>query len=387
MNEKQKRIGSLDFYRYLTVTLAIISHVVGSFEFGASTMDDSLFLKVLTRSATPSLLILYGVMTELVYARRYERDRVACYSSLAFRSLLCYLAFISLAAIAFLANPGQFLRLLAAVPLIAPVENANIFKMYAILLLLTGPILMVRARFGVLGLIAFTVALWLFHAIALSGLPPLMSPFHHMGSLLFGVGNRFGPTILHSSVLVVFGIVLANSIYASERMRFARVAAATMLLGSLALLAVYIETDGMQATAMNIADISLWRSNHHPGYYAFGIVASVAILATSYLLGKVLPSIILRPLEIVGGTTLMYFFIANAALAVMHPPQAWSAADIIARTTTFVLGSSAAAYAWHQHGRSLPLVKGFNERLRQLSDFIVRAAFDRKQPFLRNTSP
>ncbi len=77
--DKLERVSFLDTFRFVAVTFALLAHVATQHGFDLYDTDSGLVSKALTRSATPSLLIVFGVMLEIVYGRRFadKPDMVA----------------------------------------------------------------------------------------------------------------------------------------------------------------------------------------------------------------------------------------------------------------------------------------------------------------------
>lgn len=88
------RFLELDRYRYLAVTLALVSHAILNHT-ASSVIDHAdmgeIVRKALTRMATPSLIFLFGVMAEVVYRGRYEKDSNAVERSLIKRAFFATL--------------------------------------------------------------------------------------------------------------------------------------------------------------------------------------------------------------------------------------------------------------------------------------------------------
>ena len=75
MQPAVSRISSIDLFRYLTVSFALFSHTLLFLKSDAFSGGDVILgLKSITRTATPALMILFGVMAEIVYLRRYRSD-------------------------------------------------------------------------------------------------------------------------------------------------------------------------------------------------------------------------------------------------------------------------------------------------------------------------
>lgn len=357
----KRRIVELDVFRYLTVSFAVASHaIIAHSIYGDDLYGWALIGKTLTRSATPCLIILFGMMVEMVYMQKFQRDFRAASAAVLHRVVLCYFAFIGLALAAFLFSGAPLLQFLAAFPLISPAENGNIFKIYIFLLLLIFPLYFIRRRFGSVGLVTFAMCLWALHFLLIDRFSILPYPLHHLGGLLFAIGDEWGPSVLHAVALVVFGMLLQSAIFSVERNWTAVVLVVLTSLGSAMYLLAVGFSEGWQSVATNIADANIWRDNNHLGYYAYGVVASLMILASSYALPRVLPLKILKPAVLVGGATLMYFFLANLFISIVPNfaiADAWLSVAVVA---AYVIISTIATLLWLRFGRPSSLAATFN---------------------------
>jgi hypothetical protein len=69
-----ERLNFIDVARSWAVGLALFAHGVSTFGGMASLGSTSPFVQLLVRTATPTFVFMFGIMLELVYARR-ARDR------------------------------------------------------------------------------------------------------------------------------------------------------------------------------------------------------------------------------------------------------------------------------------------------------------------------
>ena len=355
-----QRVRYLDLYRYLTVSFAIASHAILSvgliLELDA---DTGLYLKSLTRSATPSLIVLFGMMIEIVYARKWDTSKAETLGALWHRVLLCYLCLVGLAFVEFSVTDAQWTHLIGSVGLVRGVWNGTIFKLYMFLLALVPVFLAIRLRFGAIGLAMFAIALFVFHAIALDSLPVLPRVVAHLGGLLFGIGDTFGPSVIHASALIVFGMLL-GSIVTGRASRSAKAIFAVMLSLSVAIWVYYIIAEGFHVSIGNVAEYRQWRAQNHPAYFAFGMMASIVILVLSFVVTKVAPRGLVRIPEAVGGATLIYFFIGNVLIGFGSLLKWATIGEMVAVIASYVVLSTVAVQLWIRHAKPARMVVGFN---------------------------
>jgi uncharacterized membrane protein len=69
------RIALLDTFRFTAVTLALLQHVSLQYGLDKNLAGASLVWKLVARGATPSLLVIFGMMLEIAYARNFTASR------------------------------------------------------------------------------------------------------------------------------------------------------------------------------------------------------------------------------------------------------------------------------------------------------------------------
>src|SRR5690606_34175819 len=152
-----------------------------------------LALRSITRSSTPGLLLLFGVMAEVVYARRFAERGTALFPRLTRRAGQCYLTFVVLAVLVALCETkpdGYVWRSFGFLTL--EVYNV-IFALYALLLFALMGLLPVRTRFGFGGLAIGLGVVWLVDFAVLSQLPAADARISVLADLTLGTGGTWGP--------------------------------------------------------------------------------------------------------------------------------------------------------------------------------------------------
>lgn len=368
----QQRIAFIDIFRFSVVSFALLSHFLLTFSFdeamSAGTAD---MLKLITRSATPALMIMFGMMMELVYARRFDKDARATVAKLLSRAVICYLCFVVLAVTALAAGLVSPARFLGSLVLLKPSPNANIFMIYAMLLPLCAFILMLDRRRGSVSLIGLIAAVW-----ALDGAMGLMlggyelpGPFAYPGGFLLAIGNNWGPSILHASFLVAVGMIFAKALLVSAPSPLDRALALSMALAGPAVLGIALVLHGPIGVRTSIVEYSAWRAHNAPGYYAFGITATLVLLGVTTLLYRLVPMVAV--VQGIGQRTMAYFLIGNALLLIAPPFYPQNALQASMLVAVFFILSIALTLAWAVGpGRSM-LVTRANALLEQtMSDWV-----------------
>ena len=337
-----ERVVYLDVFRCLMVSAAILSHLLGYVHaWDVLGEDVTVPLRLFTRGATPGLLILFGFMVEFVYvpgAGRYGLGE--CVRRLLYRVMLCYLAFLTVAAAGFLGGTMSAKQFFLNLFLVQGALNANIFAIYFFVLLLTVPVLLLRLRFGVPSLLAVVAAIWLLDvfwvepaANPFMGLAGPLRLFAHLCDFLTGLGDSWGPSILHGMTLVLFGVTLAHAL-AAKTLRGA-LPCAVAVLAALTLVLREGQTAGWATFAQNIADYGGYRAHNHEVYYAFGVLHALALMLAAWALTRVLPPAARTLLTYLGSRTFLYFLVANVILTAV--PRRFSASSVPLLALLYVL--------------------------------------------------
>lgn len=366
------RIVALDLFRYLTVTFALVSHIIGHhYIFSDDLAGGEVFGKALTRTATPALLILFGMMGELVYTRRYRLDPLKTFSGLVYRSFLCYLAFVVLSVCVLFFEDGNATKFIGAIILVSPSGGYNIFKLYALFLLIMPLLIVPRIKYGVSGLLFLPAIAWLVFLLLLWNAPEAPFPLQHIAGLLFGIGDTWGPSILSGLALVSFGMLMANAFFSHDRLVGSRLAVVVVFALSILALGWQAAQTSTWDVAVSIADSS-WRDQNDPRYYAFGVVACAALFIFSFLGEKVLPASLTFIFQKLGSVTLFYFFVGNVLISVMPRFQPSSPALSVATIVAYLGIVGCITFWWATVGKDMPITRRINSRGGQVFENIVR---------------
>jgi hypothetical protein len=170
---------------------------------------------------------------------------------------------------AFIGGHFDLKRLIANCIFYTPGKFANILVIYTWVFLVIPFLLPMIEKLRVIGVIlvlAFSWGSWYFlHAFSISAGYP--------GSLIFGAGDYTGPSILQGLTLIMFGYALASF----KKDRGYRIVTTTMVLVAVILLLAKVWTEHPGSLINGIISTEL-RFTNHPVYYAYGILASLALL-------------------------------------------------------------------------------------------------------------
>ena len=152
-NNKLTRLNFIDVARSYAIMLALFSHAMFVFGGFSALGEDALKIKLFTRTATPLFVFMFGMMLELVYARKARENGLSSVvRRLILRSAQCYLGY-QLTVVAGMISDN--ISLSEGTNALLFLDNAmfgNILRLYSVVLLLAIPIIWIRYRTGTVSL-------------------------------------------------------------------------------------------------------------------------------------------------------------------------------------------------------------------------------------------
>jgi hypothetical protein len=320
MSVSQPRLHFIDFARTWAVALALLSHSLEATGVIDRLGEDSVFVKQITRTATPMFVFMFGFMIEFVYATRARASGVESIERrLRVRSFQCYFGYCLTSLCSLLGGYTSPYKFAASLVFFGNSRFGNILRVYAVIMLFTPLLVRLRLRYGVRfvvwSLAGVLATFPLILALKAVDFGPLDNPLN----VLLGVGPaRGGPSVWHSLAFVLSGMLLASSLTAgaatlrSAFSRFYLVAAG--VVAACAAAWVPLVQDAPSDAWVKFADFT-YRGNNMPGYYLIGIVTSVgSITLFSLLIGTRAPS---RPVQLflpLGLSSLLSYTTGNVLL-------------------------------------------------------------------------
>ncbi|MBF9255519.1 hypothetical protein I2I11_19630 [Pontibacter sp. 172403-2] len=302
-------------------------------------------------------------MLEYVYARRWavKGPRVVLVRMLT-RAILCYLAFAAIMLVVFLTGDASFRHFVSSLLLFVPGHShADLFKCYALLIPVAFLLMWVRFRLAWKWQVSLVLLLIAMAELAQFFTYTLPFPFQHAGSLFLGLKDNFGPSIIHSIILIMFGGLVAN--YASAggtiRQRNILVGVGVVSFGAIA---IEIGQAGLYPFLAGVARYAGYRAHNSYIYFAYGILTFILYWGISWLAASRLKSSIKEKITYYGGNTFIIFFYGNVVIlltpAVNHDilPVAFAWAI----TAVLSLGS-VNAFEWAE--RRFAFIPAFNRLL------------------------
>lgn len=340
-----KRIVSLDMARSIAIFLAIGLHLLTAAQLDTHMSEgQTLFANLIGRAATPTFILLFGAMLEIVYLPRLKGGGgVDVVRRLMIRSAQCFLLCVVSIAVMVAADEFYFTQAVRAVFFMDLAPYTSILQFYAVVLFVAPVLLLLRRRFGLPALFLFTLIV---HAAT-----PLLrdAPYPHSVfgsehavryfSFFYGGGQPayfIGPSVLHGLTLVVWGQIAGCFILKALRGAAAEdVKTGWRGLGAMTgiaflVAAAFIDFGDFPGSLRNFADIGTRNANSAP-YYAYSTWAALMILLACLYAYDVRGSKIGRSIAFIGKTSLFSFAFGN--IAIYHWPfDSWSPASAVALT-------------------------------------------------------
>jgi hypothetical protein len=306
------RFVFVDALRSLAIALALAAHAVNDFGIPQhlSGIEFSV-LRGLTRAAAPSFIFMFGMMLELVYARRIaDSGFTAVVPKLMWRSLQCYMGYV----VTVLAGWGfglfDWAHAAHAMLFIFGAHHGNILKFYTVALLVAIPLLALRTRMGLGPTLAVCFGLWL--------LSPLLNAIAALPVGRFGGILELGAqTIPYSLTFVAAGMWVGNSLRQPEHLsaRFHR-HVGLLLLASAGGAALLMLHSSPSAVLHSYLDYYEYRQSHHIGYYLLGLLQALGLCLVFFHLVPYRRSLLSPSAAVLtfGRTSLLSFTLGNVVL-------------------------------------------------------------------------
>ena len=340
--ESNSREVFIDFARGFAILLAVGSHAFYAFGYDVLFGDVMYQVMSLTRFATPSFVLITGMMFEFVYLRKAEKQGFrATVNSLVMRALQCYGAYLITVFIEWF---NQQLTTTEAINTSLFLGNSlfsGILKFYALFLLLAIPIIWLRKRFGIGAIVVIPIIVWLVD-ILLVRIVWLAkeNPIAHLTALLFGHPALSNFSVWHSLTFMSFGMVVAYAFKTSKQAGNWRTFQVTLLaLFVLCLGASLVSVLPMSGEDFFFNFSNVYRINHQIPYYSIGSMGAFLLLWITWKLRDFLRHPVWKhSVTTLGKDSLWAFAVGNSLAAVL--PALSNKAWFVTLFTVAVLGGS-----------------------------------------------
>lgn len=291
MATPKKRARYVDAARGFAIAIGLFSHVMltsGAWEALKDASPVLYGLRLITRFATPTFIVLFGVSLTLAYSGRWAKRNGPSLvrGRLLRRAAKCYFSLAIIGAAGLVGGVVSGPEFLAGLAFLAPVFNADIFAFYTAGMLAAMALIPLSRKIGLLATLFVTLAWWPLAGL-LTPLAPTDERLAFLVSRLFGIGVTYGPSVFHALPLVVCGMIIGQVVRQSRSGTVTaaakRDAAIVVGLGSVSVL-VLLGLDGPAGMAVNFVSATAYRNTNHFGYFAIGLMAALVILSGAYLL-------------------------------------------------------------------------------------------------------
>lgn len=335
----KKRLNFVDVARSFAIFLAIFSHAMIDFGGWNLLASDQLLIRVISRSATPLFIFMFGMMLELVYFKRYEQQGLQPITQrLVKRSFQCFVGYQLMVLAGLIGGSLTPLHATAAALFLADAHFGNILRFYSIALLLAIPLIVFRQRYNSLGMIGLLAGIWITYPILTTLNITNLSVFSGLGGVLFGVvGNNHGPSVLYGFTFLIVGMLVASSLanWREQGLGTFYRTSAIVLGGCGAIIVTLVVSSSAYEVAQNFVTMEAYRAQNHPGYYAIGLFLCVCILILLSLLvplHRSLPEWSAVPMEF-GRSSLTAYTLGNVVLNLIP-------AFVVGTTAVMAIGMS-----------------------------------------------
>lgn len=284
MSSSSKRIYFVDFARSFAIMLALTDHGMNDFHIWEN-YSTKVFtaMKVLTTSATPTFILLFGMMLEIIYLGKLRRSGIRkTASGLVNRSFQCYVGYFLTTVAGVIGGFKHLKGAFAEVIFFGNNHFGNILKIYTLLLLVAIPLVWFRNKYGIRWTVMVGFAPWLLYPV-LQWLTPLHGNIGIFTSSMFGFGGQGGPSIMLSLSIVTTGMLIASFISFEQKGAFQRKTWAVIGTFGLAALVVFLIEPLKEIREKYTTNF--YRDNNNVIYYIFSTTLGLTVaLISSYLI-------------------------------------------------------------------------------------------------------
>jgi hypothetical protein len=343
MAEVGSRIWGVDYARSFAVILALFSHCMLTFEFNDLISKQFFLFNIITRSATPMFVFMFGFMLCFIYSRSTDEDiNVRLYK----RSIQCYSAYFITALSGFLGGYKTLIALLASFVFFAQSHYGNILRVYVVILIFSPFLIGFYKRKGRAGLI-FMLSIFLLYLGFKDYIPYVeMGIFSNIINVFFGVWGFGGPSIMGAMVFLIMGMISADLILKVGVKGVGYLLCFWSLFSFVFLF--YICPDSVGEIILNYANYT-YRGGNRIEYFLIGSFSAILFFYSFVCLERFLPKN--DSMVIVGRSSLISYTFGNILLNTMG----WL--SLYLGVFYFILLYFTLVYAFSRWWSILPLAK------------------------------
>lgn len=319
------RESFIDFTRGFAIVVAISSHAFFAFGYGNIFGESQYLIKSFTRFGTPLFIMITGMMFELVYLKRAQKNGLhATAKSLLKRAAQCYFAYLITVLVEWFNQLLTNQEAINSALFIGKSLFSGILQFYVLFLLLAIGIIWLRQKVGIMPVVILPFIVWIGDLLLdLIIWPTARSPLSYLTGLVFGHPSISSFSVWHAITFMSQGMLLAYILkQAREKSNwknFQLAMGGLFVLNLMVTLAVVYPATWQEVVFHFAND---YRDDHQLAYYSIGSMGALVIL---WLFWTIRNQLNKRVLEIsfssLGKDSLWAFAVGNSLDALLPVPN------------------------------------------------------------------
>lgn len=336
------RLGFIDDARAIAIILAMTSHAMVHFDLWRSIEFP---LRVFTRMATPTFIVLFGVMIGSVYIKKWQQgNQLDVTTRLISRAMTCYILFFFITIAALIGQHIDAFETIRALFFIQSGRFGNILKIYSILLVIMIPVIHIYSKIQTSQqyIIFSFILLNLVWGIRYFGRIFEVDDRGHILSFLFGIPIGFGPALTLSITFVIFGMGIG--LFIRSKITYTLYFSIFMIFSSIIIISMNTAENGV-SKFIELISSYFFRGDNNPAYFAFGIIGATIIIIFASLISFYfkIPLIF----RCIGSRSIFIYSIGNILLNLMPNFDSVSIEGRIGIAFGFIIAIIASNYIYH----------------------------------------
>jgi hypothetical protein len=268
------RVIFIDITRSFAIMLALIDHGMNDFDvWNHYSKTNYLLIKSITSTATPTFLIMFGIMLEIVYRKKLIKNN---FQEMALgslhRSLKCYIGGTLVSIAGVIGGVISLKRAFAASLFVTNNHFGGILFLYCLLILISIPLVVIRHYKGFKYILLINVVVWVLYYLL--RMYEFSSPqLSYFTSLIFGVGGARGPSVLQSISFCSLGMILAQGLDTKKGFQFYRFTFISIIVVVVSIVAIVLIKSESNYIVNYITNV--YRYENNPLYYLIGSLCAM----------------------------------------------------------------------------------------------------------------
>ncbi|MHB8135127.1 MAG: OpgC domain-containing protein [Anaerolineaceae bacterium] len=281
------RESFIDFTRGFAIVIAISSHAFFAFGYGNIFGEWQYLIKSFTRFGTPLFIMITGMMFEIVYLKRAQKNGLnATAKSLLKRAAQCYFAYLITVLVEWFNHLLSNQEAIHSALFIGKSLFSGILQFYVLFLLLAIAIIWLRQKAGILPIVFLPIVVWVGDLLLDRMVWPVArSPLSYLTGLVFGHPSISSFSVWHAITFMSQGMLLAYLLkQAREKANWKsfQVAIGGLFVLNLLVTLAAVYPANFQEVVFHFAND--YRDNHQLAYYSIGSMGALLMLWLFWLI-------------------------------------------------------------------------------------------------------